>query len=79
MFVPIRMVVIALSKWSKIYSARAADFSPRSARIFSRVRLTEAKAVSARAKYTAPSRSSAMMKIGANDRLPSSIRIITLL
>ena len=77
MFVPIRIVVIAFSKWSRTYSAFFARRLPRSARVLTRMRLTEANAVSASAKYTAPSKSSS--NIRADDRLPSSIRIITLL
>ena len=48
--VPIRIVVIALSKSSRIASARSARSSPLSARLLTRMRFTEAKAVSTAAK-----------------------------
>ena len=46
MLLPIRMVEINLSYWSESLQARMALFSPFSAMVFSRVRLSEENAVS---------------------------------
>ena len=59
--VPMRMVVMALSKCSVTKSARLARRSPRSASSFSRMRLTEAKAVSHTAKYAAKNSNNRMI------------------
>ena len=71
MFVPIRMVEIALSKLSNTYSTFSAWREPRSTRALIRIRLTEANAVSISAKYAAPQSSKRIMR--PDNRLPSSI------
>ncbi len=70
-FVPISIVVIALSKLSNTRRAFLALPSPRSRRDFSLTRETDANAPSANAKYAA--RNMRIIIIAKNDRLPSSI------
>lgn len=74
--VQIRMVVMARSKLSRMRRAFTARVSPRSDSVFKATLDTDAKAVSAIAKYIAPKRS--RTTISHDIRLPSSIKDVTL-